>query len=105
MQKNGIKGYLVVVNCMSRGQRLTAEVVDNQCQSVLSVEGSNKRAKEEAIAFNLTHYLEDVEERLITTTVPDPDTDEIHTTEVELARVLQFVNDAPPYLPLDLSNS
>ena len=46
MQKNGIKGYLVVVNCMSRGQRLTAEVVDNQCQSVLSVEESNKRAKE-----------------------------------------------------------
>lgn len=92
---------------MSRGQRLTAEVVDNQCQSVLSVEGSNKRAKQEAIAFNLTHCLEDVEEGLITTTVPDPDTDEIHTTKVELADVLQFkfVTDALPHLPLDLTKT
>lgn len=64
-------------------------------QCVFSVEGSNKRAKEEAIAFNFTHYLEDVEEGLITTTVLDPETDEIHTSKVELAHVLQFVIGCP----------
>lgn len=76
-------------------EKLTAEVVDNQFQCVLSVEGSNKRVKEEAIAFNFTHYLEDVEEGLITTTVLDPETDEIHTSKVELAHVLQFVTGCP----------
>ena len=54
-------------------EKLTAEIVDNQFQRVFSVDGSNKRAKEEAIAFNFTHYLEDVEEGLITTTVLDPE--------------------------------
>ena len=53
-------------------EKLTAEIVDNQFQRVFSVDGSNKRAKEEAIAFNFTHYLEDVE-GLITTTVLDPE--------------------------------
>ena len=59
------------------------------------MEGSNKRAKEEAIAFNFTHYLEDVEEGLITSTVLDPETDEVHTSKVGLAHVLQFVIGCP----------
>lgn len=57
-------------------EKLTAEVVDNQYQCVFSVEGSNKRVKE-AIALNFTHYLEDAEEGLITTTVLDLETNEI----------------------------
>lgn len=75
-------------------EKLTAEVVDNQFQCVLSMEGSKKRA-EEAIAFHFTHYLEDVEEGLITTIVLDPETDEIYTSKVELAHVLQFVAGCP----------
>lgn len=48
-----------------------------QFHCVFIVEGSDKRAKEEAIAFNFTHYLEDVEEGLITTVVLDPEKDEL----------------------------
>ena len=59
------------------------------------MEGSNKRAKEEAIAFNFTHYLEDVEEGLITTVVLDPETDETYASKVELAHVLQLVTGFP----------
>ena len=71
--------------------RVTAEIVDNQFQCIFIDQGSNKRVSEEAIAFNFSHYLEDVEQGLMTSNVLDPDTEEIHTRRVELAHVLQFV--------------
>lgn len=40
---------------------LTAEVIDNQFLWAFSMGGNNIRAREEALAFNFTHYLEDVE--------------------------------------------
>ena len=70
-------------------EKLTAEVVDNQFQCVFSMEGSNKRAKEEAIAFNFTHCLEDVE-GLITTTVQI-----LGQMKVDLGHVLHFVTGCP----------
>lgn len=86
-------------------EKLTAKVVDNQFQCVFSMEGSNKHAKKEAMAFNFTHYLEDVEEGLITTTVLDPETDEIHTCPVKLNLGMFFslLQDALPPLPQDLT--
>ena len=86
-------------------ERLTAEVVDSLFQCIFSDQGSNKRASEEAIAFNFSHYLEDVEQGLVTSNVLDPDTEEIHTSEVNLAHVLQFVTgcDAIPAIGFDTS--
>lgn len=83
-------------------EKLTAEVVDNQFQCVLSMEGSKKRA-EEAIAFHFTHYLEDVEEGLITTIVLDPETDEITPVKLNLHMFFSLLLDVLPHLPLDLT--
>ena len=68
-------------------ERLTAQVVDNQFHCVFSDKGGNKHRSEEATAFNFSHYLEDVEQGLVTSNVLDPDTEEIHISEVELAPV------------------
>ena len=86
-------------------ERLTAEVVDNQFHRIFSDQGSNKRRSEEAIAFNFSHYLEDVEQGLVTSNVLDPDTEEIHTSKVKLAHVLQFVtgSDRIPAIGFDTS--
>ena len=85
--------------------RLTAETVDSQFHCIFSDHGSNKRASEEAIAFNFSHYLEDVEQGLVTSNVLDPDTEEIHNSKVNLAHVLQFVTgcDAIPAIGFDTS--
>ena len=85
--------------------RLTAEIVDSQFHCIFSDHGSNKRASEEAIAFNFSHYLEDVEQGLVTSNVLDPDTEEIHNSKVNLAHVLQFVTgcDAIPAIGFDTS--
>ena len=86
-------------------ERLTAEVVDNQFHCIFSDQESNKRASEEAIAFNFSHYLEDVEQGLVTSNVLDPDTEEIHTSKLNLAHVLKFVTgcDAIPAIGFDTS--
>ena len=42
-------------------ERLTAEVVDDKFHCIFSDQGKKKRRSEEAIAFNFSHYLEDVE--------------------------------------------
>ena len=57
------------------------------------------------VAFNFSHYLEDVEQGLVTSNVLDPDTEEIHTSKVNLAYVLQFVTgcDAIPAIGFDTS--
>ena len=86
-------------------ERLTAQVVDNQFHCVFSDKGGNKHRSEEATAFNFSHYLEDVEQGLVTSNVLDPDTEEIHISEVELAPVLQFVTgcDGIPAIGFDTS--
>ena len=71
-------------------QRLTAKIVDNLFDFCFSEEGNNKHTSEEAIAFNFTHYLEDVEAGEITTTVLDPETNGITICKVELKHILQF---------------
>ena len=42
-------------------ERLTAEVLDDKFHCIFSDQGNKKRRSEEAIAFNFSHYLEDVE--------------------------------------------
>ena len=86
-------------------ERLTAQVVDNQFHCVFSDKGGNKHRSEEATAFNFSHYLEDVEQGLVSSNVLDPDTEEIHISEVELAPVLQFVTgcDGIPAIGFDTS--
>ena len=88
-------------------ERLTAKIVDNQFNCIFSDHGRNKRANEEAIAFNFSHYLEDVEQGLVTSNVLDPDTEEIHTSKLNLAHVLQFVTgcDAIPATGFDTSST
>lgn len=83
-------------------EKLTAEVVDNQFQCVFSMEGSNKRAKEEAIAFNFTHYLEDVE-GLITTTVQILGQMKFTPVKLTLGMFFTSLLDALSHLPLDLT--
>ena len=86
-------------------ERLTADIVDNQFHCIFSDQGRNKRRGEEAIAFNFSNYLEDVDQGLVTSNVLDPDTEEIHTSEMELAYVLQFVTgcDGTPAIGFDTS--
>ena len=86
-------------------ERLTAEIVDSQFHYIFSDQGSNKRASEEAIAFNFSHYLEDVEQGLVTSNVKDPDTEEIHTSKVNLAHVLQFVTGCDAILVIGFDTS
>lgn len=71
-------------------ERLTAEIVDNEFHCIFSDQGSNKRVGEEALAFNFSHYLEDVEQGLVTSNVLDPESEEIHTSKVDLAHVLHI---------------
>ena len=80
---------------LNEDQRLTAEIVDELFHFSFSEEGSNKRTSEEAIAFNFTHYLEDVEAGEVTTTILDPETDGITTCKVGLEHILQFVTGCP----------
>ena len=86
-------------------ERLTADIVDNQFHCIFSDQGRNKRRGEEAIAFNFSNYLEDVDQGLVTSNVLDPDTEEIHTSEMELTYVLQFVTgcDGTPAIGFDTS--
>ena len=86
-------------------ERLNAEIVDSQFHSIFSDQGSNKRASKETIAFNFSHYQEDVEQGLVTSNVLDPATEEIHTSKVDLSHVLQFVTrcDAMPAIVFDTS--
>ena len=79
---------------LNEDQRLTAEIVDELFHFSFS-EGSNKRTSEEAIAFNFTHYLEDIAAGEITTTILDPETDGITTCKVGLEHILQFVTGCP----------
>ena len=42
-------------------ERLTTEVVDDKFHCIFSDQGNKKRRSEKVIAFNFSHYLEDVE--------------------------------------------
>ena len=79
----------------SEAETLNADRVDQLFKFSYSPTGSNKRKDEEAIAFNFTNFLEDVEANKVSTTILNPDTDDITTMTVQLSHVLQFVTGCP----------
>ncbi|KAK3701595.1 hypothetical protein QZH41_007413 [Actinostola sp. cb2023] len=89
----------------SENEKLTADRVDKLFHFVLSPSGSNRRSSEEAITFNFTHYLEDVESEEVTTTILDPETDEINTVQVQLTMFYNLSLDVLPYQLLDLTSN
>ncbi|XP_031573320.1 G2/M phase-specific E3 ubiquitin-protein ligase-like [Actinia tenebrosa] len=79
----------------SEAEKLNADKVDQLFQFCYSPTGSNNRRDEEAIAFNFTHYLQDVEADRVSTSILDPDTDDLNSITVQLTHILQFVTGCP----------
>ena len=74
---------------------LTAEIVDELFEVQLSLEGSNKRQQEEAIAFHFTTLLEDIEIGAIKGRVFDFSTESSAEVVFSLGDILQFVTACP----------
>ena len=77
------------------GNRLTAEIVDELFKVQFSPEGSNRRPQEEAIAFNFTRLLEDIESGAITGKLYDFNTESSTEVVFSLGDILQFVTGTP----------
>jgi hypothetical protein len=103
LKTNGVLHLIRSNPCKSRKllqfseiERLTADKVDELFKFIYTPDaGSNKLTSEEAIAFNFTNYLEEVEAGEVTTSILDPDTDEINTVKVQLEHIVQFVTGCP----------
>ena len=73
---------------------LTAEVLDDLFEFDFSPPGSNRRAREEAIAVNVSKYFDEVEEGLIESPIFDPATGERKEVMITLPMILQFCTGA-----------
>ena len=77
------------------GNRLTTEIVDKLFKVQFSPEGSNKRSQEEAIAFNFTRLLEDIEIGATKGKLYDFNTESSTEVVFSLGDILQFVTGSP----------
>eukprot|EP00794_Sanderia_malayensis_P008463 gene8463-9370_t len=93
MRKNPLSSRKLLQS--SGVKELSADKVDEMFHFCYSPIGSNKRKDEEAIAFNFTQYLEDVEKASVSTSILDPDTGDLNTVTVQLSHILQFITGCP----------